>query len=70
LFHLDPLSLGDANQVPAVASDFLFNPNGMILNYVIMPAVPQSPFADLLVPEYLSLTFRTSDGYHLRSEII
>jgi hypothetical protein len=64
LSHLDPFRLSDTDQAPALASDLVFISNAVILDYPIMPAMPQPPFPDLLVPEYLSLTLRASDGYH------
>lgn len=70
LLHLDPFSLSDTDQVPALTSDFISSPEAAILGYSIVPAVPQSTFPDFLILEYLPFALLTSNSNHLFERLL
>ena len=62
LFQLDPFALIGTDKMAAGASDFMANPDAVILDDLLLPAVPQAAFTLLFVFEDLFLTGCASDG--------
>jgi hypothetical protein len=60
-------ALVDADDVAASAFDVIPFPDGVVLLYSILPAMPQSALADLEVLENFSFTLGAAYRYHILS---
>jgi len=59
LFHPDFPAFVNTNQIATLALDLVSLSDAKVLNDAALPAAQQFPFSNLLILEYLLLTFST-----------